>query len=131
MNEVARGEGGEDGMTEPEVRGHHVVRPPQAQSGLEVVPDDEYTFRGSRPRACASQDRKYHATRTSVSREERARKALRRGAMEEDLGKAGPIACQGSGWDGVNEIQARVNEKRNGVEPASSLATDSLMDCER
>lgn len=56
----------------------------------------------------------HHATRASVSREERARKVLKRAAMEEDLGKAGPIACQGSGWDGVNEIQERVKEKRNG-----------------
>ena len=73
----------------------------------------------------------YHATRASVSREERGRKVLKRAAMEEDLAKAGPIACQGSVWGGVNEIQEGVNEKRNGVEPASSLATDSLMDCER
>jgi hypothetical protein len=56
----------------------------------------------------------YHATRASVSGEERARKVLKRAAMEEDLGKAGPISCQGSGWDGVNEIQERVKEKRNG-----------------
>lgn len=41
MNEVARGEAGEDGMTEPEVRGHHVVHPPQAQNGSGAVPDDE------------------------------------------------------------------------------------------
>ena len=41
MNEVARGQAGEDGMTEPEVRGHHVVRPPQAQNGSGAVPDDE------------------------------------------------------------------------------------------
>jgi hypothetical protein len=32
---------------------------------------------------------------------------------------------------GVNEIEERVKEKRKGVEPASSLAIDSLMDCER
>jgi hypothetical protein len=57
----------------------------------------------------------HHATRASVSREERARKALKRAAMEEDLGKAGPKACQGSGCDGVNDIQERVKEKRNGV----------------
>ncbi len=53
----------------------------------------------------------HHATRASVSREERARKALKRAAMEEDLGKAGPIACQGSGWDDVNEIRERVKEE--------------------
>jgi hypothetical protein len=69
----------------------------------------------------------HHATRASVSREERARKVLKRAAMEEDLGKAGPIACQGSGI-GVNEIQEGVKER---VEPASSLATDSLMGCKR
>ena len=72
----------------------------------------------------------HHATRASVSREERARKVLKRAAMEEGLGTVGPIVCQGSGWDCVNEIRKRV-EKRNGVEPASSLATDSSMDCER
>ena len=72
----------------------------------------------------------HHATRASVSREERARKVSKRAAMEEDLGKAGPIACQESGI-GVNEIREGVKEKRNVVEPASSLATDSLMACER
>jgi hypothetical protein len=56
----------------------------------------------------------YHATRASVLRKERGRKVLKRAAMEEDLGKAGPIACQGSGWDDVNEIQEGVKEKGNG-----------------
>ena len=73
----------------------------------------------------------HHATRASVSQEERAREVLKQAAMEEDLGKAEPIACQGSGWDDVSEIQERVKEKREGVGPASSLATDSLMDCKR
>jgi hypothetical protein len=41
MNEETRGEVGADGMTGPGVWGHHVVHPPQAQSGLGVVPDDE------------------------------------------------------------------------------------------
>ena len=54
----------------------------------------------------------HHATRTSVSREERVRKALKRAAMEEDLGKAGPIACQGSGWDGVNDIGISEGEEK-------------------
>ncbi len=111
MNGVARGVAGVDGTTEPRVWGHHVVRPPQAQNGSRAVPDDEWTFRGSHPCAYASQDRMHHATRASVSREERARKALKRAAMEEDLGKAGPIACQGSGWDDVNEIRERVKEE--------------------
>jgi hypothetical protein len=57
----------------------------------------------------------YHAIRTSVSREERAKKVSKRAAMEEDLGRAGPIACQGSGWDGINEIEEGVKEKRDGV----------------
>ena len=52
----------------------------------------------------------HHATRASVSREERARKVLKRAAMEEDLGKAGPIACQGSKLDGVSEIEERVEK---------------------
>ncbi len=113
MNEVARvGVGvGVDGMTEPKVWGHHVVRPPQALSGLEDVPDDEQTFQGSHPCAYASQNRMHHATRASFSREEQARKVLKRAAMEEDLEKAGPTACQGSGWDDVNEIQERGKEE--------------------
>jgi hypothetical protein len=41
MNEVARGQAGEDGRTEPEVRGHHVVHLPRAQNGSGAVPDDE------------------------------------------------------------------------------------------
>lgn len=73
----------------------------------------------------------HHATRASVSREEQAREVLKQAAMEEDLGKAEPIACQESGWDDVSEIQEGVKEKREGVGPASSLATDSLMDCKR
>jgi hypothetical protein len=56
----------------------------------------------------------HHATRASVSREERAREVLKQAAMEEDLGKAGPIVCQESGWDDVSEILERVKEKRDG-----------------
>jgi hypothetical protein len=57
------------------VRGHHVAHPPLVQSGLAVVPDDEYTFRGSRPRACASRDRMHDTTRAFVSQEARGRRA--------------------------------------------------------
>lgn len=49
--------------------------------------------------------------------------------MEEDLGRAGPIVYQGSE---VMSIRYGNEEKKGkGVEPASSLATDSLTDCER
>ena len=41
MSEVARAQAGEVGMMVPEVWGHHVVRPPQAQNGSGGVPDDE------------------------------------------------------------------------------------------
>jgi hypothetical protein len=56
--------GGRDSGTR--VWGHHVARPPQAQSGLGVVPDDEYTFQGSHPHAYASQDRVHHIHTSSL-----------------------------------------------------------------
>jgi hypothetical protein len=64
-----------DGRKKWRVRGHHAARPPLVPSGLEVVPDDEYTFRDSRPRACASRDRMYETTRAFVSQEAQGRKA--------------------------------------------------------
>ncbi len=74
MNAETTGEGGEHGMMKWGVRGHHVVHPPQALTGLEVVPDDEYTFRDSRPRACASQDRMGDRTRAFASQEVQGKK---------------------------------------------------------
>lgn len=41
MNEETREGAGVDGTTELGVWGHHVARPPQAQSGLGAVLDDE------------------------------------------------------------------------------------------
>jgi hypothetical protein len=74
-NEEGKREAGEDEMKGRGARGHHVARLPLAQSGLGAVPDDEYTFPGSHPHACASQDRMHDRTRASVSREVRAKRA--------------------------------------------------------
>lgn len=101
-NEEMKGEAGEDGMKKRGVKGHHVAHPPLVQSGWGAVPDDEYTFRGSHPRACASQDRMHDTTRASVSWEVRVRKAWMRAAMEEDLERAGQRVSQGSERGDVN-----------------------------
>ena len=115
-------------MTKWGVKGHHVVRPPLVQSGLEVVPDDEYTFRDSRPRACASQDRMGDRSRAFALQEVQGKKTWRRAAMGADLEEVGRRVCRGSGKEDIRNESGTEGEG-DGQRPVNSSRVDSLKDC--